>query len=509
MKRFKSEINNTPPEIVENKYPEEENRVDEKETEREQNDKDNDVEEIIKSELNAGNLRAIKKDGTIKSGGKILNLGSEYTNHLLVRIDNNKFGIIDRNKLAITPIRTIASNFTELLTVDDDTFKIEPYSVEALNPKHEDESEENYNIRTHFQKDTLSETRIGLVVARVENELGVSMNNLSHREKASLAAYYFANQRAKTRNNLVEVTKNHGINGLKAFLACEHGMEMGDKIIEISQKLKAETAQKLFTKYSEITNTAQHTLDYLKEKFGKDKNLSKKTINELKERLLLKGKDLLTNFSELAKKEPPENILNKLDSIKTEIILFANTFRATLKENPELKFQDIKDMSLSEIMANDLQEEDSKEMRKMFLTNRKGNEEYTPELLKEMTSEFDKSLKSKNSQFYVLKNGETIVAFIRFEQKPDNRLYAGSFNVRKEGHNSGIGTEMMKNVLDEKAKTHTIDAVSISTNPALKMYQEKFGFKIVKEDTNYQGSGKKYYILERKDIQAEELPRAA
>ncbi len=108
-------------------------------------------------------------------------------------------------------------------------------------------------------------------------------------------------------------------------------------------------------------------------------------------------------------------------------------------------------------------------------------------------NELAQALESPGREFYILKNGGDIVAFIRFDVLDEGRLYAASLNVRPEVRGSRIGSA----TLDKKAETHDIEAVAYEKNPMLKHYLEDFGFKIAGKIPNYKNSGELFYKLER------------
>lgn len=68
---------------------------------------------------------------------------------------------------------------------------------------------------------------------------------------------------------------------------------------------------------------------------------------------------------------------------------------------------------------------------------------------------------------------------------------------------------MLRAALEEKSKTHTIEAVVYAHNPMLKHYVNEFGFQIVGDIPNYRGTGALFYKLERAKLEAPSQQRAA
>jgi hypothetical protein len=58
-------------------------------------------------------------------------------------------------------------------------------------------------------------------------------------------------------DKIVEQSKRYGADFLRTFLACEHGMDNGRKIITLAENLDPDTGQQVFSEYTTMVDTAE------------------------------------------------------------------------------------------------------------------------------------------------------------------------------------------------------------------------------------------------------------
>ena len=132
---------------------------------------------------------------------------------------------------------------------------------------------------------------------QIEKDFKLNLKEIPVKEQV----YFLTNITQKTNENIKPVqdfAKNFGEAGIRTFLSIEQGSkEMGDKILELGEKLEPEVAKKVFAKYGEIIDTAESVGQNL-EKMLPNKNTwgLDKEIDEIKKSLLLRAKDLLVAF---------------------------------------------------------------------------------------------------------------------------------------------------------------------------------------------------------------------
>jgi ribosomal protein S18 acetylase RimI-like enzyme len=118
-----------------------------------------------------------------------------------------------------------------------------------------------------------------------------------------------------------------------------------------------------------------------------------------------------------------------------------------------------------------------------------GPNTYSPTLEKE---EWEEELKS--GSVFLIKNGDEIVGNISYENKGPDHLYISGIAVRPEFQGRGLGTQALKQILDQHSEVSRIDLVTHPDNPALKLY-ESLGFTVESREENYWGEGEPRLVL--------------
>ncbi len=335
----------------------------------------------------------------------------------------------------------------------------------------------------------------------IENDFDIDLKDLSLAERFHLISFL---KRVPTEQvkNVSEFSKKFDTAGLRTFLSIEYGgPDMGEKILALGEKLPKEIAEKVFDKYGEIIDSTEDINQILNERFGKQEE-NQEIILKIKENLLKKGKDLLVNSAKNLDKctdaecvELGRNIEEKLDFISKENILLGSTFKELLKKE-NLQINEIRDVSVNMINTPEGILKFKDELIRIFKENR---EDYPEELLKETLAEFIEALNNiEDKEFYMLKNKEDILAFMRFDILENGNYYAGSLNGRNEIQGLAVGGSFLKQLLIDKSKERSIEAVVYEKNQMLNRYANEFGFKIVGEIENYHNTGQKFYKLEIK-----------
>lgn len=304
------------------------------------------------------------------------------------------------------------------------------------------------------------------------NQAGVRFNDLSFQEQAQFIRFYeSADETQKQR--VIDFCKNYGHKGFTAFLSLDYGIEMGETILSIGGKLKRQTANRIFSKYFEIVTATEFVESYLVDKFSKQ--ASAEIVDRVKESLMRRGKDLLVEFKDMDEKDVPD-VVRKLENIKTEVIIFASTLREMAKDS-NFSVQEFVEKSIEIRNSTELSADDKKQMIQVFVANRP---EFSPELLKSDLEEFKHYMDETGHEFRLLKQDGNVIAFIRFDHLPGNRIYAGSFNLSPDARGTSIAIAMAKTALEEFGANHEVEADCYSKNKSLLLfYKRMLGFKEV------------------------------
>ncbi len=307
----------------------------------------------------------------------------------------------------------------------------------------------------------------------------------------------------KSVQNLQNFNKKYGNSGFRTFLSIEQGgKEMGDKILELGEKLPKETSVKIFAKFGEIIDSSDEVIDVIRSRFDKKIEVAEPVLSSIRQMLLKKGSDLLIEYSDMASKcgtekecaEIGKDILARLEKSKHSALLLGSAFKSVLKGG--ISLEQIKDVTLESTSDKAELTKYRDEMKRIFTDNRTN---YPKELLKETLDEFEYALEHpENKEFFILKDKEDIIAFMRFDKLPNGNLYAGSLNSLTEIHGLAIGGALLKKLLAEKSTASNIEAVVYDKNPMLGKYTSEYGFEIVGEIENYKNTGEKFYKIEIK-----------
>lgn len=334
-------------------------------------------------------------------------------------------------------------------------------------------------------------------------ETGVMFNNLSFPEQGwFLWSVSHASEADKKR--AMEFIKKYREPGFKTFLSLEHGQEGGRDILTIGENLEQKTAEAVFQKYGRIVEATKSIGGYIEARFGKGKKYSQEDTDRIVDNLLKRGQNLLADTADEIEKGKvkgeiiSEKLMEKLNCLHVDLLLFASAFKVFSKDKKEIKFSEIEGVELISKDANELGEPEKEEMRRIFIGNRKEEkEEFSAEYLEERSKQFDES----DRKYYILKKDGKVVSFARFNELPNGNLYVSFINTVPEIKGHSIGTAFLKVVFDRETTSRDVELKVRVDNRVAKNYQTDFGFKIVGEpfvDKN----GKKYFRMVREPLRA-------
>jgi N-acetylglutamate synthase-like GNAT family acetyltransferase len=336
-------------------------------------------------------------------------------------------------------------------------------------------------------------------------DLGVGVHNLPWGEQLMLCRIALEDKSPEGQLRLQAFAKKYGVTGLRTFISMDYDQSLGKGILNIGEKLEPKLASAIFEKYGEIVNAANQAKEYLIGHFKADSSGQEDVPRKLAENLLKKGKDLLSEFAKNNSEIESVAVMNKLEALKTEVLMFAQAFKVLPKET-RLDFKDIAGTTIEDRDSFMLSDEDRGQMLEIFERNRVGN---YPENLKVQTlKDFRERIYQAGHTFRVLKHEGKIVAFLHYDQIGKNEIYVGSLNLHPAAKNSPVAAAMLKSALEEKGRENLLKAVVWENNLAL-TYYSMLGFRKVGEISNYENTGEKYWEMERPATNKKELAKAA
>jgi hypothetical protein len=289
------------------------------------------------------------------------------------------------------------------------------------------------------------------------------------------------------------------VNKLKTFLSIEQGdKEMGHKILNLGEKLPEDVAQKVFSKYGEIIDTADNAEEEVKKLYAND-NIPSNVFISIKETLLKKGSSLLSGLAnELSNYEKIDEveILKTLEDIKTSTIIMGKSYLELYKQGIKVPVEEIKDVCVEKISAGNLNDDEKKELLSVYEKGRPKETYENKAHIKLLKDEFEQTLNSKETFVFNIRFGGDIVTFATFNKENNDTLHIGGLTFIDDIRNPAIGEAVMNSIMDEFGN-YNIKALVHSENKVLKMYQNRFGFKITKELPREENAGELYFEIER------------
>ena len=263
--------------------------------------------------------------------------------------------------------------------------------------------------------------------------------------------------------NNVETNKSYekkqiqDINSLNDFFKVElYDRNFGDRIIALGEKLDPLVVRKIFHKYSEIIDSAQNAFEYFKDNFLQQGAADQKTIDRIRENLFRKGKNLLERFvskAESGEDVSEDGVLEELENIKTETLLFTSSFKIFKEESKFIDLADIAAMNYDVNFAEKFKN-DAKLMGEMEDIYRKNYENYPPKFTARLMRSFQDSLENPSTVLFTLKHKDELAAFCRLDKKTDEdgetkSFYFGSFNVNSSYKQSRLGESLFEAAMME------------------------------------------------------------
>jgi N-acetylglutamate synthase-like GNAT family acetyltransferase len=398
------------------------------------------------------------------------------------KLNQNSLYVSDENDFEkITPIiKSLEKNGSKITQSEFDEilpyFSVLEYSDLTLNKNKQDTGGTEMflfrELNTKYHREKL------------KKETGIDIHNLSLVEQKNLIDYLkFVNKNSLEK--VIDFNKKYDKNGFRTFLSIEQGgREMGDKILTLGEKLPEEIAKKVFKKYGEIVDTAElagQTLEKLlpKEIF----EASRSQLKEIKESLLIRAKNLLVSYYEKRENHDDKRLLEDLERFKSDILLYADTYKGLINEGIDINIEDFKDTQIISLIDEE-RETEADELWRVTRTNR---EKFItdPVIMEKREKRFRETLQDKNIDFQTLKHKGEIMASCSVEKDIDGNYLVESLNVESEIKGSKIGSAFFPAVVKKYlSKGHDVYGYVNSGNKGTLPYYERIGFKVkeVKKD---------------------------
>ncbi|MBD3248022.1 hypothetical protein GF382_01885 [Candidatus Falkowbacteria bacterium] len=319
----------------------------------------------------------------------------------------------------------------------------------------------------------------------------------------------------------MDFVKRHGEVGLKTFLSLEFGEEMGEKILDLGEKINGSEVDRIFARYSQIVSLADQVEQELRDRF-ENIEANEQNIKDIARHVLKKANCLLENFSssiEHKEEIDEEQVLSALDDYNSELIFSLGVLRSF---KDKIEMEDLEGVSFEKktagVYARDKEATKAvqagkkgngradategvlaDEISQMFSIYRKNWQQY-PEKFQNILLEGygNRLLKNdKSTRIYQYKKDDKLMAFLRIDDIAPGRKYFGSFNALDSVKGGRVGEALLSKALAEEGKDSDIEAVCAPQEDVLAWYINKHGFIGKGIDMDYHGTGQPMIEIER------------
>lgn len=302
---------------------------------------------------------------------------------------------------------------------------------------------------------------------------GVAFNNLGFKEQG-MFLNFVSQANEEDKNRALGFIKKHKENGFTAFLTMQADLDDGEKIIQIGEKIEEKKAEKIFALISNYLKWVEKKNEEISEEFFNNKN--NQDFISFREKLLKKAHEIISSFAKVINekntKEETKKLFGELDNSKTELVVLGFALKDAKEKGIKISLNELKNTSLD--IKNVLDEKEEEEILKIAEQNSQ-NREFDDKVVLHSLQE---ALKNSKNKFYLLKNKDKIVSFLRLEEMEDKSLYFGSFNTDIDAQGAGLGNSFMERTLDEVSKDHVIKANVEVENPVAQNYVNQRNFVI-------------------------------
>lgn len=285
---------------------------------------------------------------------------------------------------------------------------------------------------------------------------------------------FFANKTEQSVQLISNFVQKYQHSGLKTFLSLGHGGDdMGQKILDIGERLPLETASKIFKKYAEIIDSVENILFIAEKNFKSTIDTKPELLQSIEQSLFRRGAETLARFHENINQNP-DDIIAELGRINADTMTTFAIFKYAAKFGNKLPLEDISGAEFAKRAGNDFNADEISEMEHIYQLNWKnyGNQQ----LIQSVIKKFKESLSgdySNNEELYLFKKNNQINAFVKFSKLQNNVKYASALNVDQSSKGFGLGEAMMDEALHREAQENILLATCDPFNESNMRYLEK------------------------------------
>lgn len=372
--------------------------------------------------------------------------------------------------------------------------QVEPYDQEGFSKKREGEDDEAQESRI---RSLLNYKRFVKSDQEWKKRTGVDTWGFSLSEKLELANVL--DNKSADVARFIDMGNTFGADGLRFLIniPSDERALIKDALVGMG----ATEARALLQSYLKLVKLVGQTTDELsKSVLNEGNKLTEQEVQMLRQNILGRANHFLVSMARVQmgadKKEYLTQILHGLERSESDIVLFTSAFKAVSQER-KVDIKDIRGLELERMSLADLSMDDKTQMLAISDENWKE----IPGMSGFIHKTFSEKLNQRDARvnFYSLKKDGRILAFCRFDDRPDGSVYFGSVNVAPAFRGSAVGEAFLKQIFENAVDGRHVVANVYPTTPVASHYIERYGFVVTGLETvpSNKGKSEKGFVIER------------
>ncbi|MCB0322623.1 MAG: hypothetical protein KDD69_03585 [Bdellovibrionales bacterium] len=336
------------------------------------------------------------------------------------------------------------------------------------------------------------------LLSTIEVDLDVQLEHVPLRSQIHLLRYLAA-QDTDGFSALRDVLRSREVSSdpelkllvLNSFVANAKGEEFCRPILELPKLLGSEGAKTVLRKYMEIVDSTE-SIETELAAFGTSAQ-GPELIARVTQDILSRANEMLGDYASRAERAPEvgestSELVAELEVVAAQSVLTLSAYKA-VKEHARARGEQvnigmIRDLEVLEGIPGPALAEYHAQMTQISHAN-----VYSlyadPDLRPGIHGALQKALNNPGSKFYVLKQGDKILQFLRIDDLGD-RLYLGSVNGMSLGKGTGVGAPFIAGIVERLGTDKAIELDCWDGTPARGLYVA-LGFEETHRITEYKG----------------------
>lgn len=351
--------------------------------------------------------------------------------------------------------------------------RIQPYKVSDYLPAFPDENPKDYADRIA----RLSDARLVSQSTReFFQKVNIGIHQLPWAEQLT-ASSILLDPRFK-KESIATFCKQYGVDGLRTFIASTFGTNINKDILTLGEK-SPELAQITFKKFGNILaaiDTAKELVHSVAQKSPEASiKETNKIISNIESHLLTRAKLLLEEISALvnqSKKLSPSTInqiSQKLEDVRADIIFFTSTFKSLREGGHEIKLLDFAGSEFPTVNGGELPPTEAAHLYSLYTDSM---QEYPDETRNRLLSELNTHLHDGKSTFSLLRYKEEIAGFLCFTETKPGQKYVSAVTLDPRFQKAFIGETMIDEAFAREAENNILGADCVAQKSVSSRYIE-------------------------------------